>query len=236
MFTDDTVRCDGPIRPGPSLAEWAGVDGTHWDVLGMSFASRQVQSRYLSWVFDHLVAGCPENVTIVVHETSATRLAGGPDERQRVWLADRTEPLEADAVILALGHQEAEPSADDLRMAGFAAAHGLRYLPNAYTADADLSGFKPGENVVLRGFGAAFIDVMALLTEGRGGEYVTEEGRLRYVPCGEEPVLYVGSRRGVPQRTKIAYRPRCRASSTPQRWTANWPAANGSTSVPTCGR
>ena len=23
MFTDDSVRCDGPIVPGPSLAEWA---------------------------------------------------------------------------------------------------------------------------------------------------------------------------------------------------------------------
>ena len=23
MFTDDTVQCDGPIRPGPSLYEWA---------------------------------------------------------------------------------------------------------------------------------------------------------------------------------------------------------------------
>ena len=206
MFTDDTVRCDGPIRPGPSLSEWAAADGTHWDVLGMSFASRQVQSRYLSWVFDRIVAEVPEGVTVAVHETTATRLTGGHGERQTVWLADRTEPLVADAVVLALGHQEAEPTEEDLRVAGFAARHGLRHLSSAYTADADLSGFKPGENVVLRGFGAAFVDVMALLTEGRGGEYVVEEGRLCYVPCGQEPVLWVGSRRGVPQRAKIAYR------------------------------
>ncbi|WP_436494339.1 FAD/NAD(P)-binding protein [Actinokineospora sp. HUAS TT18] len=206
MFTDDTVQCEGPIRPGPSLSEWAAADGTHWDVLGMSFASRQVQSRYLSWVFDRIVADAPPGVTVTVHETRATRLEGGHGERQTVWLADRDEPLVADSVILALGHQEAEPTEEDLRVAGFAARHGLRYLSSAYTADADLSGFKPGENVVLRGFGAAFVDVMALLTEGRGGEYVTEEGRLRYVPCGQEPVLYVGSRRGVPQRAKIAYR------------------------------
>ncbi|HEY3605885.1 MAG TPA: FAD/NAD(P)-binding protein [Pseudonocardiaceae bacterium] len=206
MFTDDTVRCAGPIRPGPSLAEWAAADGTHWEVLGMSFASRQVQGRYLGWVFDRILAECPDNVTVVVHETRATRLVGGPDERQWVWLADRAEPRIADAVILALGHQEAEPTEEDVRVAAFAARHGLRYLPYAYTADADLSAFKPGEDVVLRGFGAAFVDVMALLTEGRGGEYVMDKGRLRYLPCGEEPVLYVGSRRGVPQRAKIAYR------------------------------
>ncbi|CRK62030.1 Nitrogen regulatory protein P-II [Alloactinosynnema sp. L-07] len=206
MFTDETVRCGGPIRPGPSLSEWAAADGTHWDVLGMSFASRQVQSRYLSWVFDRIVADTPDGVTVTVHETTATRLDGGHGERQTVWLAGRDEPLVADAVVLALGHQEAEPTEEDLRVAGFAARHGLRHLSSAYTADADLSGFKPGENVVLRGFGAAFVDVMALLTQGRGGEYVVEEGRLRYVPCGQEPVLWVGSRRGVPQRAKIAYR------------------------------
>src|SRR4051812_36881702 len=45
MFPDDTVTCVGPIRTGPSLSEWAEADGTHWDVLGVSFASRQVQSR-----------------------------------------------------------------------------------------------------------------------------------------------------------------------------------------------
>jgi uncharacterized NAD(P)/FAD-binding protein YdhS len=206
MFTDETVQCDGPIRPGPSLSEWIVADGEHWDVLGVSFASRQVQSRYLAWVFDHLVAESPSNVTVIVHKTSATRLAGDPGERQRVWLDDRVEPLLADVVILALGHLENELSAADRRMAEFASRHGLRYLPNAYTADADLSGFRPGENVILRGFGAAFVDVMALLTEGRGGEYRVEEGRLRYVPCGREPVLYVGSRRGVPYLPKITYR------------------------------
>lgn len=206
MFTDDTVRCEGPIRPGPSLSEWAAADGTHWDVLGMSFASRQVQSHYLSWVFDKIVADCPSGVTVTVHETTAVRLDGGPGDRQRVWLADRSEPLVADVVVLALGHQEAGPTEEDLRVAGFAERHGLRYLPSAYTADADLSGFRAGENVVLRGFGATFVDVMALLTEGRGGEYRLAEGRLRYVPCGDEPVLYVGSRRGVPYRAKIAYR------------------------------
>ncbi|HEV2781549.1 MAG TPA: FAD/NAD(P)-binding protein [Actinophytocola sp.] len=206
MFPDETVQCDGPIRPGPSLSEWVAADGKHWEVLGVSFASRQVQSRYLSWVFDHLVAECPSNVTVIVHATTATRLAGEPHSRQRVWLADQAEPLVADVVILALGHQEAELSEEDRRMAGFAARRGLRYLPNAYTADADLSGFRPGETVVLRGFGAAFVDVMALLTEGRGGEYRVEQGRLRYLPCGREPVLYVGSRRGVPYLPKISYR------------------------------
>ncbi|CAM5716246.1 hypothetical protein SCALM49S_03046 [Streptomyces californicus] len=42
---------------------------------------------------------------------------------------------------------------------------------------------------------------MVLLTEGRGGRH--EDGV--YLPSGREPVLYVGSRRGVPYHAKIGY-------------------------------
>lgn len=206
MFPDDTVRCAGPIRPGPSLSEWAAGDGGQPDLTGMSFATRQVQSRYLGWVFEKLVAERPGNVSVSVHATVAVRLEDGPGSRQRVWLADRAEPLEADTVILALGHLDARPCKEHQRMADFAARHDLLYLPRAYSADVDLSMFRPGENIVLRGFGAAFVDLMVLLTEGRGGRYVEEDGRLRYLPSGDEPRLYVGSRRGVPYRSKIGYR------------------------------
>ncbi len=46
---------------------------------------------------------------------------------------------------------------------------------------------------------------MVLLTEGRGGRYEGEGDDLVYVPSGREPVLYVGSRRGVPYHSKIGY-------------------------------
>jgi hypothetical protein len=48
---------------------------------------------------------------------------------------------------------------------------------------------------------------MAMLTEGRGGTYRTEaDGTLTYLPSGREPVLHVGSRRGVPYHSKTRYR------------------------------
>lgn len=47
---------------------------------------------------------------------------------------------------------------------------------------------------------------MSLLTEGRGGSYHTEpDGTLTYLPSGREPVLHVGSRRGVPYHSKTRY-------------------------------
>ncbi len=91
-------------------------------------------------------------------------------------------------------------------MSDFAARNGLVHLPPAFTADSDLGVLRPGEPVLVRGFGLAFVDLMVLLTEGRGGSYTTgADGRLTYRPSGREPVLHVGSRRGVPYRSKIGY-------------------------------
>jgi hypothetical protein len=88
----------------------------------------------------------------------------------------------------------------------FARRRGLTRLPPAFTADADLSALRAGEPVLVRGFGLAFVDLMVLLTEGRGGRYETDaRGELRYLPSGREPVLHVGSRRGVPYRSKLGY-------------------------------
>ncbi|KWX02138.1 hypothetical protein LI90_3179 [Carbonactinospora thermoautotrophica] len=216
MFTDHSVQCEGPIRPGPSLSEWAdqvrGLDhGELTEQLrrleGTTFPTRQLQSQYLSWVFRRVLADLPPEVSVHVHATRATGVTGGPSDRQRVWLEGRPAPLLADVVILALGHLDAEPTGEHEELRRFAQTHGLCYLPPAYTADADLTGIKPGENVIVRGFGLAFIDLMVLLTEGRGGGYRRgADNRLVYVPSGTEPRLYVGSRRGVPYHAKPAYR------------------------------
>jgi hypothetical protein len=118
-----------------------------------------------------------------------------------VWLEGRPRPLPADLVVLTLGHLDAELDDEQREFAAYAHEHGLTHLPPDFTADSDLSALRPGEPVLVRGFGLAFVDLMVLLTEGRGRRY---EGDA-YVPSGREPVLYVGSRRGVPYHSKIGY-------------------------------
>ncbi|MEU2063409.1 FAD/NAD(P)-binding protein [Streptomyces sp. NPDC013455] len=194
MFTDETVTMAGPVREGPTLHEWAGLDGR-------TFADRRLQGRYLRWVYERILADLPPHVTVHHHPRRALRLAGPRDGRQQVWLEGRSRPLPADAVILALGHLDAEPDAEQTRLAEYARRHGLVHLPPDFTADSDLSALPPGAPVLVRGFGLAFVDLMVLLTEGRGGRY---EGDA-YHPSGREPVLYVGSRRGVPYHSKIGY-------------------------------
>ncbi|MEU9333711.1 FAD/NAD(P)-binding protein [Streptomyces sp. NPDC048290] len=194
MFTDDTVTMDGPVRPGPTLHEWAGV-------AGHTFTDRRLQGAYLRWVHERAVAALPPGVTVHHHARRAIRVGGSREGRQRVWLADRPQPLLADLVILTLGHLDAEPDAEQRELSAYAATHGLVHLPPEFTADSDLDVLAPGEPVVVRGFGLAFVDLMVLLTEGRGGRHDGDT----YVPSGREPVLYVGSRRGVPYHAKIGY-------------------------------
>lgn len=213
MFTDDSVRCDGPIVPGPSMSEWGELarsageaDGELAELTGRTFPTRRMASRYLSWFFDHVLAALPDTIRVVVHTDTVTRIDGPDDGPQRVWLARRAEPLTADAVVVAIGHLDAETHGPARDLAEFADRNGLYYLPPAYTADVDLSAIPAGEPVLVRGLGLAFVDLMVLLTEGRGGTYRDGGGRLEYVPSGREPVLYAGSRRGVPYHSKIGYR------------------------------
>ncbi|MFI1813480.1 FAD/NAD(P)-binding protein [Streptomyces sp. NPDC020422] len=198
MFTDETVTIDGPVTPGPTLAEWAGIDGR-------TFPSRPQQGAYLRWVYERARAALPPTVTVHEHPTTALRVTGPRDGRQRVWLDGHAVPLTADLVVLALGHLDAHPDRRQRELADFAARHGLVHLPPDFTADTDLSALPAGEPVLVRGFGLAFVDLMVLLTEGRGGRYEQQGDRLVYRPSGREPVLHVGSRRGVPYHSKIGY-------------------------------
>jgi hypothetical protein len=115
------------------------------------------------------------------------------------------EELEADLVVLALGYLDRAPTPAEAAMTNAAVRAGVTYIPPGYTADVDLSELQPREPVIVRGFGQAFIDLMVLLTEARGGWYDECGGLLSYHPSGNEPILYVGSRRGVPYHAKLGY-------------------------------
>ncbi|MGP4004935.1 FAD/NAD(P)-binding protein [Streptomyces sp. 4N124] len=226
MFTDESSTIDGPVRPGPSLAEWAAqfsgrgprhapyAEPADPEVLAelraldaADFPTRRAQSAYLDWVFRRALTELPPSVTVEWHSTTATAVTGPPVGPQHVHLADRTTPLTADLVVLAQGHIGSTPDAEHRNHAAFALRHGRFHLPPEFSADADLSALRSGEHVILRGFGLAFIDLMTLFTEGRGGRYRTEaDGALTYLPSGREPVLHVGSRRGVPYHSKTRYR------------------------------
>jgi hypothetical protein len=215
MFTDDSVVCEGPIRPGPTLLEWAEsrrgsplatpeLTAELAALEGPTFPSRRIQSAYLAAVLERVLGDLPPGTEVRTHRAAAIALDHTADGRQRLTLDDGTA-LAVDVVVLALGHADTDGFDDEL--AGFADRHRLVHVPPALTADIDLDVVPGGEPVILRGLGLAFIDIVVMLTEGRGGRFEPSgDGALRYIPSGREPILHIGSRRGVPYHSKTTYR------------------------------
>lgn len=197
LFTDDSVDCSGPIRPGPSLYEWAAGE------LGPdAYPTRAHYGRYLEWVFARTVREAPPAVRVRTHAARATRLDDTADGRQTLTLDNGRTLTGLTAVVLTQGHLPTLATAEEARLTAYAARHGLRHIPPANPADVDLSTISPGEPVLLRGLGLNFFDHMALLTTGRGGRFDTGPQGLRYLPSGREPRLHAGSRRGIPYQAR----------------------------------
>ncbi|MFI6789636.1 FAD/NAD(P)-binding protein [Nonomuraea sp. NPDC050383] len=147
--------------------------------------------------FERAVRGAPRGVRVHLHRERAVGLTGAAG-RERVELSGGTR-LDADAVILAQGHHGVRPSPDEAGQAAFAARHGLLYLPSGDAAGPGPEQLPAGEPVLVRGAGQAFAGLVALLASQRGGRFTSGRGgELVYLPGGAEPLLYVGSRRGVP--------------------------------------
>jgi GNAT superfamily N-acetyltransferase len=250
MFTDASVVCEGPASDGPGLAAWAAgiLDGSITDapalpphlqeqlrsLAGSSFATRQLQSKYLEWFFRRAVRALGSDVRVTVHRDTAVSIellgeqrAAEPGEQQSdgagysVRLASGGT-LHADVVITALGHTDAEPDARSAGWSAFAARNGGFHAAPSYTTDVDYSPLAPGQDVIVSGMGLAFVDLLVLLTEGRGGRFEeTPDGGLRYLPSGAEPRLWAGSRRGVPFHSKISVALRGESAAAPRFFTAD---------------
>ncbi|QHY93686.1 hypothetical protein SSPS47_00900 [Streptomyces sp. S4.7] len=229
VYTDASVRIDGPMEEGPSLYQWAkalesgtldaGRETAHdGEVIAEarrlgpdSYPTRALYGSYLRWAFDQVVANAAAHLTVLVHPVRAVALedadtdtgrdtdSGAP---QTVTLEDGTRLTGLSAVVLAQGHLPARPTGTERRLARFAARHALTYVAPANPADVDLSGIRAGQSVLLRGLGLNFFDYMALFTQGRGGVFTRTGDRLVYRPSGREPRLYAGSRRGVPYQAR----------------------------------
>ncbi len=182
------------------------------------FPSRVLYGRYLTWMFAELVRLAPPGVSVIHHRREAISLeragervdgAAAAEEpaaghRWRITLDDDSR-VDADDVVLALGHLPADLTPEQHKLQDAAEAHGLQYWPPAVPGDVPWDTLPANETVLLRGLGLNFFDAMIALTQGRGGRFSNGTGtRLEYEPSGTEPNLVAASRRGVPYRAKAA--------------------------------
>ncbi|MEU1280275.1 FAD/NAD(P)-binding protein [Streptomyces sp. NPDC005805] len=215
MFTDSSVERAGPVRPGPTLYAWARTEAAAAalppdlarearTLAPGAVATRRLCGAYLGWCLERGLRGLPATWQWHTHRTHARSLRPGDGTRLTVLLGDGTR-IHADRVVLAVGNLDGTPTARQHEAAEHARRRGGHYTAPGYTSDLDLSPLPAGQDVLVRGLGLAFLDVMILLSQGRGGTFRrTVRGDLRYLPSGREPVLWACSLRGMPMHPRPA--------------------------------
>ncbi|MGI5440517.1 FAD/NAD(P)-binding protein [Streptomyces shenzhenensis] len=160
--------------------------------------TRRLQGQYQRWVFRRLAATAPPHATVTEVRDSVVDLVPRAHGRSELILRGGRR-VHADVVVLTQGFLPHRPSGEVRELGDAAAAAGLLHLPPGAAAETDWDLVPPGADVLVRGLGPTFFDILGLLFEGRGGRYTGSGRRLHYVPSGREPRLLVGSRAGLPK-------------------------------------
>jgi len=177
IFSDEQMTPGKPVTPGPSLFDWCR--SRNLDVRFDDFLPRRLLGEYLTWAAGVLLAEAPDRLTVRRLRTYATdvRQAGS---QALVTLADGSEEI-ADLAVVTTGH--------GLATAGRMQLNGLASIPYPLPHVADIQA---GQTVAVLGSGLTAMDVVAMLTVGRGGRF--EHGR--YLPSGSEPRIVLTNRSG----------------------------------------
>ncbi len=228
LFTDDSSTCQGPIRKGPTLQEWAAdagetlsadvsLDGLVGPVSPYRWASRSLMGKYMVWFLDHIAGSVSQNIRIHRHPRKAVRMdsaSQGGRDFEWLWLEGKADPIRCDRVILAQGRPPFRLSHEQESQRQTLRSRGVSYEPPGSATEEKAARVRPGESVLLRGMGLTFFDYLQLFTTVRGGSFHRlADGALRYEPSGREPRIFAVSRRGVCPR--------------PMRW---WPVGKPLTS------
>lgn len=215
MFSDPTVQNAGPVVAGPSFQDWANQAG-YRQLNGRfvkagceagliqenDYLPRSLLGEYLTAVFDQVVAELHPAITLHQYRCEATHITTRADGRVVVQLEGGFTIL-GDFVVLTTGHSQNRPTAEDTAF-DEAVLHGisrnprLKYFAKPYPLKC-LQTIAADAVVGIQGIGLTTYDIIAVLTEGRGGRFeAVSEQQLRYVPSGREPRILIYSRQGLP--------------------------------------
>lgn len=193
---------DARERPGPDFLVWCrtqrvkvdpdsgllAADGR--DVEPEDFLPRHLLGAYLADAFTRILATAPAWVTVNLHRHQVTAVERN-ENQQYLLLTAEGAAVAVDRLVLTVGHT------GRLRLAG------QNRVDNVYPLPGSLTTVEPGETVLIEGLGLGAMDTLAALTAGRGGIYKPmADGSHTYQPSGQEPVIFIQSRDGLPFRTR----------------------------------
>lgn len=215
MFADETVTGAGAIRKGPSLLEWARLEGYRKsgnqyykasssdgeEIQENEYLPRALLGEYLTWTYDYIVRTLPPGIYLSRHKRVAIDLKQWGDGTLSLTL-DNGYTFQVDYVFLTTGHGHNLPDASDNQFYRFVQENStrnphLQYCRTPY-ALRQLKSISQDATVAIQGLGLSAHDVISELTAGRGGRFVTAEDGLKYVASGREPRLLLFSRNSLP--------------------------------------
>lgn len=135
-----------------------------------SHPSRALYGFYCDWVLRTSLSRLGPGVKLVRHRTRAMSIRPSPLRATVVELADGTS-LPADSVALSPGWLPSELNRKDRELATLAGGLDVLWVPPESPIHQDLTGIRPGEDVIVRGLGMGFFDSVSMLTIGRGGRF-----------------------------------------------------------------
>ncbi|MFS0926087.1 FAD/NAD(P)-binding protein [Enterococcus durans] len=210
LFTDETLSSGGVISPGPNLYQWSktnAVDFIEQQNIPMKAefikesrelkkdeqCSRCFYGLYQHWFYTQLNEAYPKNLTLVKGLVTEIQ-----KKEQQYLLETDKQVFMVDQLVLATGHWENELTGEEKKLYDHAMKENLFYQPPANPADVPVQSIPSKENVILKGLGLSFFDYVGLFTIGRGGYFEDKGEKLIYHPSGLEPIVYCGSRKGLP--------------------------------------
>src|SRR5699024_4402444 len=231
LFTEPGATVGAPVLEGPIQYEWiqllrgerGGIDKPKQELfdafpphpsIAEDFAeeiaatvpesnpSRALYGAYLRWVLRVALAQLSAGTEVINHQARAEHIDQGHEAD--VIRLSTGEEVHAHATVLASGWTEPAANAEEEIFQN----SNLTWVKPGNPVEQDLTVVPDKADVLVRGLGMGFFDVMALLTIDRGGEFIADDSTragLRYKPSGNEPHFYVGSGRGYPYLPKSEY-------------------------------
>ncbi|MGM0748673.1 MAG: FAD/NAD(P)-binding protein [Bacillota bacterium] len=186
-------------RPGngPSFAQWWQLYRDDYSKFN-GYAPRSYYGEYLLYVLSTIESSLPPHITL--YKISArVDVLEEVDSKQLLQLSTGQEFL-VDKTVISTGHSINKLNNFEKTLADFASnTTSVTFIEGDSVANMDLSSVKSKHSVGIIGMGLTFYDLIAELTLGRGGRFVTEnDGSLNYYPSSKEPYIYAGSRSGMP--------------------------------------
>ena len=208
QFSDASVVDAGPVMNGPSFYQWLQQQ-TQMGVIRPpiearvspdAYYPRGMFGRYLHWAFRYITALAPSHVRIIFKQVSVDR-AHRDDEHG--WILETPDAkVRVDYLFLTTGHTKPAMRSrrPELQSLSFPRGRETQIVDDPYPIQRQLAAVTSGMTVAVEGMGLTAFDVLAELTVGRGGQFMTDvtTGEMHYAASGDEPRIALFSRSGIP--------------------------------------